>query len=77
MPSILGFYAGGKWDLLPARNERELDTLIKSLEFNEHRGFLISTTRCHINAYRGRYAVDDNYREVFRHNTAESAQDFF
>ena len=28
---------GGKWDLLPARNERELDTLVKSLKFNEHR----------------------------------------
>ena len=37
----------------------------------------MSTIRCHINACRGRYAVEDNYREVFRHNTAESAQDFF
>ena len=68
---------GGKWDLLPARNERELDFLIKSLKFNEHTDFLMSTIRCHINACRGRYAVEDNYREVLRYNTAESAQDFF
>ena len=27
---------GEKWDLLPAKNERELDTLIKSLKFNMH-----------------------------------------
>ena len=39
-----------KWDLLPARSERELDTLIKSLKFNEHRDFLMSTIRCHQNA---------------------------
>ena len=77
MSLILGFYAGGKWDLLPARNERELDTLIKSLKFNEHRGFFISTTQCHINACRGRYAVEDNYREVFRHNTADPPRIFF
>ena len=32
IPSVLGFCAGGKKDLLPARNERELDTLIKSLK---------------------------------------------
>ena len=36
------------------KNERELDTLIKSLKFNEHRGFLMSTIRCHIRACRGR-----------------------
>ena len=76
--SVLGgFCAGGKWDSLPARNERELDTLIKSLKFNEYRDFLMSTIRCHLNACRGRYAVEDNYREVFRHSMAESAQDFF
>ena len=62
---------GEKWDLLPARTEREVDTLIKSLEF------LMSTIRCLINACRGRYAVEDNYREVFRPNMAEPAQDFF
>ena len=77
MPSILGFCAGEKWDLMPARNERELDTLIKSLKFNEHRDFLISTMRCHINACRGKYTVEDNYREVFKHNAADSAQDLF
>ena len=65
-----------KWDLLAAENERELDTQIKSLKFNEHRDFLMSTTRCHINGCRGRYAVEDNYREVFRHNMAESALNF-
>ena len=59
---------GGKWDLLPARNERDLYTLIKSLKFNENRDFLMSTIQCHLNACRGRYAVEDNYREVFRHN---------
>ena len=67
---------GGKWDLMPARNERELDTLIRSLKFNEHRDFLMSPNRCHISACRGTYAVEDNYREVFRHNMAVSAQDF-
>ena len=49
------------WDLLPARNERELDTLINSLKFNEHRDFLMSTIRYHINACRCTYAVEDNY----------------
>ena len=73
----LGFCAGEKWDLFPAKNERELDTQIKSLKFNEDRDFLMSTMRCHINACRGRYAVEDNCRAVFRHNMAESAQDFF
>ena len=77
MPSILEFCAGGKWDLLSARNERDLDTLIKSLKFNEHRDVLMSTIRCHINACRSRFALEDNYREVFRQITAESAQDFF
>ena len=77
MPSILGFCAGEKRDLLPAINERDLDTLIKSLKFNEHKDFLMSTIRCHIKAFRGRYAVEDIYREVFRHITAESAQDLF
>ena len=77
MPSILGFCAGGKRDLLPARNERDLDTRIKSLKLSEHRDFLMSTIRCQIKARRGRYAVEDNYREVFRHSTAESAQDLF
>ena len=41
------------------QNERELDTLIKSLKFNEHRDFLMSKIRCQINACRGRYAVKD------------------
>ena len=77
MPSILGFCAGETWDLLPTKNERELDTLIKSLKFNDHRDFLKGTIRCHINEGRGRYAVEDNYREVFRHNMAKSAQDLF
>ena len=67
MPSTLGFCAGAKLDLLPAKNEREL----------EHRDFPMSTIRCHINACRGRYAHEDNYREVFRHNIAKPAQDFF
>ena len=50
---------GGKWNLLPAKNERELDTQIKSLKLNEHRDFLMSKIRCQINACRGRYAVKD------------------
>ena len=66
----MGFVASKK-------NERELDAQIKSLKINDHKDFLMSTTRCHINACRGRYAVEDNYREVFRHNMAESAQVFF
>ena len=53
------FVLGGKWDLLPAKNERELDTLIKSRKFNEHRDFLMSKNRCQTNACRGRYAVKD------------------
>ena len=65
MPSTLGFCAGGKKDLLPARNERDLDTLTKFLKFSEHRDFLMSTIRCQIKACRGRYAVEDNYGEVF------------
>ena len=68
---------GENLDLLPARNERELDTLINSLKFIEHRDFLMSTIRYHINICRCTYAVGDNYWEMFRHNTAESAQDFF
>ena len=76
MPSVLRFCAGEKWGLLPAKNERELEIHIKSLKFNEHRDFLVSTTRCHINAYRGRYAVENIYREIFNLNMAESAHIF-
>ena len=64
---------GGKWDLLSAKNECQLDNLIKSIKFNDHRDFLMSTILCHINACRGRHAVEDNYREVFRRNMAKSA----
>ena len=59
------------------KNERELDTLIKFFKFNKHRDFLMSSIRCHIIACRGRYAVEKNHPEVFTHNMAESAQDFF
>ena len=63
--------------MLPAKFERELGTLIKFIEFKEHRVFLTSTIRCHINPCRGRYVVEDNYREVvLRHTMAESDQDF-
>ena len=37
---------GEDWDLLSAKNERELDTLLKSLKFSEHRDFLMSTIMC-------------------------------
>ena len=77
MPSVLVFCAGGKMGIVASKKRRQLDILIKSLNFYEHRDFLMSTIRCHINACRGRYAVEDNYWEVFRHNMAESAQDFF
>ena len=73
----LEILCGGEWDFVPARNERELDTLVISLKFNEHRDFLMSTIRSHINTCRVRYAVEDNYRDLFRNNVAESAQEFF
>ena len=37
----------------------------------------MSTIRCYINACRGGYAVEDDHREVFRHNMANSAAYFF
>ena len=61
----------------PAKKERELDIRIESLNLNERKDFLMSIIRCHINACRGSYAFDDNDREVFRHNMAQYAQDFF
>ena len=67
-----------KWDLLPVKNERELETLIKQTsQAQRTQRFLMSTIRCHIKACRGRCAVEENYREVFKHNLSESAQDFF
>ena len=62
----LGILHLGKMGFVASKNEREPDTLIKSLKFNEYRDFFMSTMRCHINAYRGRYAVEDNYREIFQ-----------
>ena len=36
----------------------------------------MSTIRSHMNAWRGRYAVEENYREVVTQNMTESAHDF-
>ena len=51
--------------------------LWSNLSSSKYTDFLRSTIRYHKNACFGRYAVEDNYREVFRHKMAESAQDFY
>ena len=76
MPSIRWFCAWEKMGFAASKHTRELDTLIESPRLNEHKDFLISTIRCHINACRGRYAIEDNYQEVFRPNKSKSAQNF-
>ena len=67
---------GETWDMLPANNKRDLDTLIKSLKFNDHIDFLMSTIRRLTNVCRGRYAIEDKKRKIIQHKMADSAQYF-
>lgn len=71
---------GKRWDVLPAdsmQSSDALDTVIKSIRFSEHQEYMMTCIRCHICTSNGRFACEDDYRSIIRHNMTVAAEDYY